>query len=108
MIRSLCELPIELYHTGSISREKFINGMLLGPRGALELTEELLKKRMISYERYQTVYKAITRELKIQLGAKEKAEVAKSKKMLREIDSMYGRSGSPVAQGGLPSLGKKG
>ena len=95
--RTLTEL-LKAGHITAAEYFTFLNRLRDGE--APKVTDELYRKGKITPRQYDKVVRAIERDRK----ARSKA---KTNEAFDSIDRGYGRRGSPVAQGGLPSLGKR-
>lgn len=88
---------LELREAGGISEAEY-NRLRAGE--ALEVTDKLYRKGRISYRQFNKIERAIERDRKAQAKARKKEAFG-------AIDRKLSHHGSPVVQGGLPSLGKR-
>jgi hypothetical protein len=72
----------------------------LGRNEALEVTDELRRQGRITFKQFDGIMRAIDRDRTAQAKARRK-------EVFRSIDQKHSHGGSPVVQGGLPSLGKR-
>lgn len=72
----------------------------LGRDEVLQVTDELRRQGRITFRQFDKIMLAIDRDRRAQA-------VARKKGLFKSIDKKHSRGGSPVIQGGLPSLGKR-
>lgn len=90
----------DLFKAGQIPEVEYFGYLKREAEGeASDILDELYRKSKVSYTQFHKIKKAFERDAKAQ--AKERR-----RKIFGEIDHQHGRR-PPVAQGGLPSLGKR-
>ena len=90
----------DLFSAGQITQLQYFGYLKRQAEGEVaDILDELYRKSKLSYSQFNKIKKAIERDAKAQ--AKER-----KRKIFGAINRQHGRR-SPVAQGGLPSLGKR-